>query len=271
MNAKQIAQREEEIFEKSPIKKLNAVWTALDDGFIDPFGHYYAYSVIGKKIEIPDDKAITFEDFKNNEYFKNRAKEGNFVSKNFQDVSGWAVTSEDYAEIKRMLEQKGFDTSVLPSLYEPKDRGDVTITEEKDVENLLLKPLLDEMGWKRDVDYFQQVEFPAGHRTTGHKMEKRPDFCLHLTGEGRKLGAKVVIEVKEYMKTTKEIGEAFEQGLSYAKWGEAQVLVVCDKKQIRVYERNKNGNFDENKWKRFRCEELVILEKFNELKRILSA
>lgn len=257
-------------YEKSPVKKLNAVWTALDDGFVDPFGHYYAYSFIGKKIEIPDDQAVTYDDFKNSEYFKSRSKEGNFVSKNFQDVSGWTVTSQDYAEIKRMLELKGFDTSVLPNLYEPEVRANVTIINEKSVEDFLLKPLLEEMGWKQDVDYFQQVEFPAGHSTTGHKMEKRPDFCLHLTRTGNLMKAKVVIEVKHYMKNNKEIAAAFTQGVSYANWGKAKVFVLCDEKQIRVYEQNQNGDFDENKWKRFRWEEMEVLEKFNELKKLLS-
>lgn len=41
------------------------------------------------------------------------------------------------------------------------------------------------------------------------------------------------------------------------------------KNQIRVYERNKKGKFDENKWVRFRWD-MENLEKFNELKRMLS-
>ena len=260
-------------YEKSPVKKLNAVWTALEDGFVDPFGPYYSYSIIGKKIEIPSDKAITFEDFKNSEYFKveSRGREGNFVSKNFQDVSGWAVTSEDYAEIKRMFKDKGFDTSVLPSLYVPKKLAEVEIEHEADVSNKLLVPLLEEMGWELGKDFEAEVEFPAGRGSTGHQMEKRPDFCLHLTGKDKvDRGAKVVIEVKLYMKNNEEIEANYKQGLSYAKWGEAQVLVLCDKYQIRVYERNKKGKFDENKWVRFRWEEMENLEKFNELKRMLN-
>lgn len=259
-------------YEKSPVKKLNAVWTALEDGFIDPFGPYYSYSIIGKKIEIPEGKAITYNDFKNSEYFKveNRGREGNFVSKNFQDVSGWAVTSSDYKEIKRMLEDKGFDTSILPSLYEPKKLAGVNIELEADVSNKLLVPLLEEMGWKRDVDFKAEVEFPAGRGTTGHQMEKRPDFCLHLTGKEKDLGAKVVIEVKLWMKNNEEIEANYYQGLSYAKWGNAQVLVLCDKNQIRVYERNKKGEFDENKWEKFLWEEMENLEKRNELKRMLN-
>lgn len=254
-------------YEKSPVKKLNAVWTALEDGFIDPFGPYYSYSIIGNKIEIPNEQAITFEEFKNSEYFKkeNRGSEGNFVSKNFQDVSGWQVTSADYAEIMRMLEAKGFDTSVLPSLYEPKQFHRPDIINEKDVEEKLLKPLLDEMG----LEYHQQVEFPAGHSTTGHKMEKRPDFCLHMSGSGSQLTTKVVIEVKYWMKDNADIEKTFDQGVTYAKWGEAQVLVLCDKNQIRVYVRNKHGKF-EMKRPRLLWEDMQKLEKFNELKRLLS-
>ena len=257
-------------YEKSPVKKLNAIWTALEDGVVDPFFHYYSYTIIGEKIEIPNDKAISFNDFKNCEYFKNRSKEGNFVSKNFQDVSGWAVTSSDYKEIKRMLEDKGFDTSIFPSLYEPKKLAGVNIELEADVSNKLLVPLLEEMGWKQNEDFKAEVEFPAGHSTTGHKMEKRPDFCLHISGSGSQLTAKVVIEVKFWMKDVNEINDAFDQGVSYAKWGEAKVLVLCDKNQIRVYERDKKGKFDKDKRTRFLWEEMENLEKRNELKRMLS-
>lgn len=252
-------------YEKSPVKKLNSVWIALEDGVKDPFFHYYSHTYIGNKIEIPADKALTFEDFKNSEYFKIRNSKGNFVSKNFQDVSGWTVTSEDYAEIKRMLEAKGFDTSVLPSLYEPKRLAGVEITNEKDVEDKLLKPLLEEMGWKRNEDYYQQVEFPSGRGTT-----KRPDFCLHLTKTDKDIEAQVVIEVKKDMKNNEEIEANFYQGQSYAKWGGVRVLVLCDKKQIRVYERNKKNKFDINHFVRFRWEDMQKLEKFNELKQLLS-
>ena len=261
-------------YEKSPVKKLNSVWIAMEDGVKDPFFHYYSHTYIGNKMEIPADKALTFEDFKASEYFKkeNRGSEGNFVSKNFQDVSGWAVTSDDYAEIKRMLEAKGYDTSVLPSLYEPKILAGVEIINEKDVSWKLLVPRLEEMGWKFKVDFFDEVEFPAGRGTTGHEMDKRPDFCLHLSGGDRDKEAQVVIEVKLNMKNNQEIKANYDQGVSYAKWGNARVLVICDKNQIRVYERNKKNQFVpfDTPTSRFRWEDMQRLEKFNELKRLLS-
>lgn len=260
-------------YEKSPVKKLNAVWTALEDGFVDPFVTFYSFSIIGKKIEIPDEYAITFEEFKNSEYFKveTYGTKGNFVSKNFQDVSGWSVPAKDYKEIKRMLEAKGFDTSVLPSLYEPKGLSTENITSEDDVYIKLVTPLLEQMGWEKGKDFEREVEFAAGHTTTHHVSNKRPDYCLHMTHKGKKTYAQVVIEAKEEFKNTKALDDCFDQCLTYASWGEALVLVICDKHSIYVYERDRNRQFDKDHHKtRFRWAEMSDLEKFNELKRLLS-
>ena len=257
-------------YEKSPVKKLNSVWIALEDGVIEPFGHYYSYSYIGHKIEIPDEMAISFADFKASEYFTNRDKKGNFVSKNFQDVSGWEVSFEDYAEIKRILEAKGFDTNILPQLYEPVKVGDVKIEREQDVSDKLLIPLLEQMGWKKDVDFKAEVEFNAGRGKTGHSSEKRPDFLLHIVETKDDIEAKVAIEVKHHMKNEKEVHDNFVQGRSYAKWGAVQVLVLCDMKRIRVYRRNKNNRFDENDYIEFSWKDTENHDKYVELKKILS-
>ena len=257
-------------YEKSPVKALNSIWIALQNGVVDPFFHYYSNTYIGNKITIPADKAVTFEDFKSSDYFKTRDKKGNFVSKNFQDVSGWAVSSDDYNEIKRILESKGFDTSILPKLYEPKKIGDITIELEKDVSEKLLIPLLEQMGWKNGIDFKGEVEFNAGRTKTNHSSDKRPDFCLHIVEKDDDIEAKVAIEVKKHMKSQKEIHDCFVQGRSYAKWGAVQVLVLVDMKQIRVYVRNKDNKFNENKPIKFSWADMENLDKYAELKRLLS-
>lgn len=257
-------------YEKSPVKKLNSVWTALEDGFIDPFGHYYSYSIIGNKIEIPDEMAISYADFKASDYFTKRDKKGNFVSKNFQDVSGWEVTYNDYTEIKRLLQSKGYDTSQLPKLYEPTKVGNVKIECEQDVSDQLLVPLLEQMGWKKDIDFRAEVEFPAGRGKTGHSSDKRPDFVLHIIETKDDIEAKVAIEVKHYMKNEKEIHDNFVQGRSYAKWGSVQVLVLCDMKRIRIYKRNKKNQFNESDYLEFSWKDTENHDKYIELKKLLS-
>lgn len=257
-------------YEKSPVKALNSVWIAQQNGVVDPFFHYYSNTYIGNKITIPENQAVKFEDFKKSEYFANRDKKGNFVSKNFQDVSGWPVKNEDYNEIKRILESKGFDTSVLPKLYEPTKIGDVTIELEKDVSEKLLIPLLEQMGWKKGIDFKGEVEFNAGRTKTNHSSDKRPDFCLHIVEKNDDIEAKVAIEVKKHMKTQKEIHDNFVQGRSYAKWGAVEVLVLVDMRQILVYERDKDNKFNENKPKKYSWADMENPDKYAELKRLLS-
>lgn len=255
-------------YEKSPVKALTSVWRAQQDGVVDPFFHFYSNTYIGQKISIPIEQAVTISDFKSSEYFKNRSKEGNFVSKNFQDCCGWAVTRDDYNEIKRMLEHKGYDTSVLPKLYEPQKIGDVTINNEAEVSKKLLIPLLEQMGF--GGMYEQEVPFKAGRTETGHSSKKRPDFCLHITRKNDDVSARVVIEVKESMKNDKEIHNNFVQCRSYAKWGNAKVMAICDSRIIRVYQVDNNHDFNEHKFLEYKWHEMENGDKFQELKRLFS-
>lgn len=259
-------------YEKYPEKKLNSVWIAQEDGVVDPFFNYYSNTYIGNKISIPAECAITFEEFKQSEYFKveNRGRKGNFVSKNFQDCSGWAVTSDDYKEIKRMLSEKGFDVSVLPSLPEYEPIVGTNIKLEADVSDQMLIPLLNRMGWEEGKDFSGEVEFPAGRGETGYAHNKRADFCLHMSEYQGRPRTKVLIEVKLKMKDVTEINKAFDQGVSYAGWAHAEVLVLCDMNQIRVYEKNSKGEFDKNHYEKFKWNEMGGLERLNELKRFLK-
>lgn len=251
-------------YEKHPIKAITAVWRAEENGIVDPLFYYYSNTYAGHKMDVPH---ITLDELKNDEFFRNPLSPvGKLINKNFQGVNGWTVSGEDYKHFLDLWKAKGYDTSKLPKLYAPELPDGVIIVHESDVSNQLLRPTLNSMGWKEGVDYKPEVHFKAGRGSA-----KRPDFCLHVTGEGDDLEAKVIFECKLYMKNGKEIEANFTQGRSYAKWGNAQVLVLCDKVQILVYERH-NGSFDRNKFKKFYWKEVMggNPDKYNELKRLLS-
>ena len=245
-------------YEKSPKEAINSVWTAQAEGVVDPFFLFYSNTYIGNKIPIPE---ISFDELKQHPYFKNHS----LVRKHFQGGSGWPMNSEDYRQFLQILSEKGFDTSVLPQLYQPNNYVTDQVANEYDVYDKLLTPLLNDMGWEHGRDFEKEVEFKAGRGSS-----KRPDYCLHMKRNGEDISAKVIIEAKYWMKNDKEIESNYHQALSYAKWGNAKVLVICDKMQIRVYECDDNGEFNIKKWKRFRWEEMSNLDKFVELKRLLS-
>jgi len=261
-------------YEKSPVKAMNAAWIAQEDGVVDPFFHYYSNTYIGNRIEFP---AISFDEFINNEYFTKRRVDskgkdlpGNYVKKHFQDCSGWAITRADYEEIQRMLAAKGYDVSQLPQLpnYEP--ITGVNIRVEADVTKQIVMPLLDRMGYVFKKDYFLEVEFTAGHAQTGYGLDKRPDVCLHMTGSGDNIGAQIVIEMKLDMSSPKKLELAFNQGLSYAKYGEARVLCLADQAGIYVFKRQHDGKFELGKKEYYKWEELSDNEKYMSLKRLFE-
>lgn len=251
-------------YEKFPTKAITAIWRAEENGIVDPFFGYYSNTYAGHKIDVPH---VTLDELKNDEFFKNpESPVGKLIKKNFQGVNGWTVSGDDYKHLLNVWKAKGCDVEKLPKLYAPELPDGVTIVRESDVSNQLLRPMLNAMGWKENDDYKPEVHFKAGRGSA-----KRPDFCLHIKGEGEDIEAKVIFECKLYMKNSKEIEANFTQGRSYAKWGNAQVLVLCDKEQILVYER-RNGSFDRNKFKKFYWGEVMggNPDKFNELKKLLS-
>ena len=123
------------------------------------------------------------------------------------------------------------------------------------------------MGWtEENGDILNQVTLHVGHGDTEKKG--RTDISLHPYGANNKK-AKVVIEEKYWMKNEAEIAETFDQGISYAKLQEATVCVLCDKSQIIVYPKQKDG-FQIEKNIVFYWDEMSNPDKFNALKKLLS-
>lgn len=249
-------------YEMAPSKRLSRVCRALTDGALEPFFQWYSCALIGKSIEVPP---ITLEELRQDEYFGNNS----FVNRNFQGMSKCPMSVKDYERLVYLFRTKDFQGE-LPMLYAPQDFSDVEITCEQDVSDKLLIPRLEEMGWKYKVDFMDEVKFPAGRGFTGHDMKKRADFALHLTGTEKDRGAKVIFEVKEHMSNVTLIEENFYQGLSYAKFADAELLVTCDKFQLRFYEKTNRGKFDLNHFRRFHWSDLNNLKTFHEIKSMLD-
>lgn len=243
-------------YETSPISAITCLWIAQTDGVIDPFFHYYSNTYIGNKIDIPH---ITLKELQTDEYFSKHP----LIRKKFQGVNGWGMSSEDYSELFRMINAKGFDTDTLPKLYAPTLPKNVSIEIERDVEQQLLEPLLNSMEWYENKDFIRQLPIHAGR---GHRIF--PDYALHYDNKPDEEKAKVLIEAKLYMKNNQEIEEAFLQARSYAHLLESSVIVLCDKQSLIVYE--KKESFDRDNYKKYYWGELESPDIFNELKNKLK-
>lgn len=242
-------------YETTPVSAITALWIAQTDGVIDPFIHYYSNTYIGNRIDIPH---ITRDELRADHYFKNHP----LVRKNFQGCNGWLMTSGDYEELLRIIKSKGADTKLLPRLYAPTIHQNANIKHERDVEVLLLEPLLNSMGLYEGEQFVRQLPIHAGR---GHRVF--PDYALHYSTKPDEESAEIIIEAKLCMRNNQERDAAFLQARSYAMILGCSTIVLCDKECLMVY--RKSQNFDRDKYIKYYWKDMQTPEKFNNLKEIL--
>lgn len=243
-------------YETSPISAITCIWQSATDGVVDPFFMYYSNAILTNKIDVPN---ITLAELKKDEYFAHHP----LVRKNFQGVNGWQVSSEDYSRLLTLFQQKGANVNALPMLYAPSLQTNDNIKIESDVEQHLLEPLLNSMGFVKGKDYIRRLPVKAGR---GHRII--PDYALHYSDKHDEESAQVLVEAKFYIRSNKDKEDAFKQARSYAHLLGSSTLVLCDKDKLIVYI-NDNG-FDRNNYKVVYWSEVSTPEAFNFLKNVLS-
>ncbi len=218
------------MYVRHPYSCIQSVWRADIDGVYTPFNYYNSRTKVTRGIVVPH---ISLKELKADSYFSKLP----IVRKNFQGVNGVQLSAKDYKELQRLFTEKGFDISVLPQLYNPNLEFSVELNNEKDVEEKLLIPLLNKLGYK-ETDWGRQLSQKAGR-----KEKVIPDFVFLPKGEIHFQNAPMIIEAKYDMSSNIEQTKAYNQALSYARMMKSNYFAICDKHRVIVYKENK-GRFN---------------------------
>jgi len=214
----------------SPYSCIQSIWRADIDGVYTPFNYYNSRTRATNGIVIPH---ITLNELKADPYFSQLP----IIRKNFRGVNGVQFSANDYKELQKILKEKSFDVSVLPQLYSPDLEIVSQLKNEKDVEEKLLIPLLDKLGYS-ETDWTRQLSQKAGR-----KEKAIPDFVFLPKGEVHFQNAPMIIEAKFDMSSTIERTKSYNQALSYARLMKSSVFGICDKDRLVIY-KEKKGYFD---------------------------
>lgn len=212
----------------SPRSYLHSIWRALDEGFNDPYFHFYSMIRVGAPIKITP---IPFLEFSKHPLLGAMPA----VRAHFQGTSGKAFSVDGYVAICELLQQRGFDTSLLPSPPAVEEFSAAGLENERDVELKLLEPLLRNLGFA-EADWIRQ--FPV---RMGRGERNYPDYVLGgdpLHGEESALA---VIECKFDINTSKELKETFIQAKSYVLRLQAKVLVLAARRGLWVFQERSDG------------------------------
>ena len=226
----------------APRSYIHSIWRADSTGIFNPFTYYQKMTTIQNGINVPK---ITFNNLKKDAYWKNVP----IVRGNLQGLKGVEITAEQYERLLLLFERKGMNLRKIPKLFSKKSVSFGAINIEKDVEEKILIPFLENIGYT-NKDWTRQLSLKAGR-----KEKAIPDFVFLPYGEKHFENAPFVIEAKYDFSSMIEFQKAFSQCYSYAKMLNADIMGICDKERFLIYHKNAIGRFDkdnpifENHWK----------------------
>lgn len=245
------------VYETTPFSRIGSVWRAVSPGFDDPFHYYPGKVYLSHPIKIP---YLYFNALLHDPVWGKKP----LVKAHMQGVNGKPVTCEEYEALKRMIKQRDprFDLNKLPNppLYSQFYREDLQT--EKDIEEMLLNPLLEKLGYNIKKEFVRQ--FPI---RMGRGIRYYPDYALHASGKNGGEHADFIWEAKYRIPTKKQLMEDFGQAKSYAMRLGTSGLGLVSMEGIRVISAEEHFNFE--KLKKYSWEELEDPEIFAALKAFL--
>ena len=201
----------------TPVSAIRSVWRSRSIGFNDPFFWYYRCTYIGNPVQINE---ISLDTLRKDTVLSAMP----IVRKNMQGVNGVELKP---SEFNRILDLAG---ATLPRLeYEVPDNGS-QFTKEKDVEKLLIKPLLQRLDYA-ETDYVQQLYIEIGN----HNHALIPDFVLLPRKSQGRQTAFAVLEAKLSITNRKQLDETIIQARSYAKLLGAKHQMIASQEKVWVY------------------------------------
>lgn len=240
----------------SPRSRIESVWRAATNGIADPLYHHYSYVYVRdcNKIE-----PITLNQLKTDAHFKTHL----LIRKNLQGISGYPLTAGEYNDLLNISKQNGGAIDHLPQIYNPYFVKNEGLHIERDVEIALIEPFLELMGYGQ-TDWVRQLVVKMGRGERNF-----PDYAILNKKEKGFEEATFLIEVKFWIRGSKDLNEAFRQVWSYGLRLNAITIVVADKTGIWLYQKE-NGAFNRNRFIRKYWKELEQPDEMAQIRKILG-
>ncbi|MDO4548670.1 MAG: hypothetical protein Q4D04_11260 [Clostridia bacterium] len=234
---------------KTPVSAIDSFWRSVSIGFNDPFFYYYRCAYISNPVRIT---RINQRQLKEDDIFRSVS----IVRKNMQGVNGVELKPSEYNRLVDLAK------SDAPKLEFHITDANQDFSNEKDVENKLIKPLITRLGYTTD-DYATQLYMEIGN----HNRCLIPDFVLlPNTARGRQT-AFALIEAKYSIPNKGAMEEAMIQARSYARQLKAEFSLIASKDRVWLYTSDDDylGNVYTSTW-----EELNNADNFTKLFKLIG-
>ena len=233
----------------SPRAHLHSIWRVIEDGFDDPYSHWYSIIRISRLVRVPPLKIAALK-------ADPVLSKSSLVRSNLQGCSGKYFASDEYAALLDLLTRNGGKVHDIAALdIPPLISGDL-IQNERHVEEQLIEPMLLQLGYTAN-DWTRQYRLRMGR---GDRVY--PDYLIGVEGNNGNESALLVVEAKYRIATVRDLSEAHLQGRSYALRLRAKWLLLAALEGVWLLS-EKNGfslvegqHFD---WHAFNVDQTVLV------------
>jgi hypothetical protein len=231
----------------TPRSYIHSIWRAVTPGSYDPFFYFYKTVYIGNPIFV---KPISIDEMKNDEILS----EMPLVRGNMQGINGRIIEKRYYDRILELLKQKGDDIEKLPRLSNDFIQ-ETELQNEKDIEKILLEPLLKRLGYN-ESNWKRQLKLRMGR---GDRVF--PDYVIFPKEERNNESGYWTWEAKYTIPSNKQLKEDFGQAKSYALRLNCKGLGLISKEGVWLSE----SNFAIEKMKFWSWKQIGESDYFNEI------
>lgn len=212
------------MYVRSPVSAVHSLCRVVVDAYEDPFFHYKHTVRVGQFQRLT------------RLHFRELAADpvmaaSQHIRRNLQGMSGQMLSRVEYERILYLLGQKGQPLTGLPRLLEEAAVDLFDLANERDVERLLVEPLLLRLGF-REGDWVRQLPVRMGR---GERVY--PDYALGVTGQPPEVRVHALVEVKYRAAGERAWREAFLQAKSYGLRLGARCLLIAAAEGVRFYTR----------------------------------
>ena len=218
----------------SPRSYIHSIWRAVTPGFIEPFAGFYKRVYIGKPTVV---NPISLDELKADEILSQMP----LIKGNMQGINGRVIDKVYYDRLLALLKEKGCSTECIPRLADDEVLT-LNIKNEKDVEQYLLEPLLEKLGYTQS-DWKRQFKLRMGR---GDRVY--PDYVISPNEERNNESGYWVWEAKHSVQSNKQLQEDFGQVKSYARALNCKGLGLVSKEGVWIAEAASDFNFDKHKF-----------------------
>ncbi|MCK5073658.1 MAG: hypothetical protein KAQ98_09550 [Bacteriovoracaceae bacterium] len=152
----------------------------------------------------------------------------------FQAATGSTFSIEEYDAILELMKSKDFDVDILPMPSRIEKALTLELNNERDVEIMLLEPLLEKLGFTEN-DWIRQFVVRMGRGQRNY-----PDYVLGGNPKHGEETAVALVECKYHIDRQATLIDAFRQAKSYALRLQSELFVLADKQGVWIFLKRKN-------------------------------